>query len=103
MSDIKKIAASINNRAYDMYPVKAEPSRRVEDPFPMFSYERVSCIFWRGFIEELLSRGLDESQVEWLLRSKEMRWMFDGQEREIEQFAASLVNDGMINRAKVGE
>lgn len=85
-------------RAYDMFPMKHKAGEYYRNPFPMYSFERASTIFWQGFIQELFDRGLNEEQVEWLLRSKNMRWMFDSNESHLEKFAASMVSDSLIEK-----
>lgn len=75
--DIREEAGRIEERAYDMFPRKHKPSEYAEDPFPMYSYERVATQFWHGFISKLLEEGMDEKTIESLLRHKLMRWMLD--------------------------
>ena len=100
MKNNQSLAQKIHENAYDMFPLKHEPSPSAESPFSMYSYERVSYIFWGGFIEELLNRGLGESETRWLLRSKHMRWMLDSNETLIENLAKSMVTEDMIKEAK---
>lgn len=107
MSDVKTKAEinadrsdMLHIRAYDMFPLKHEPDKHVENPFPMFSYERAATLFWSGFIDELVERGLSDKEVEELLRSKDMRWMFDAKEDDVRNFAKSMVNDNLIESAK---
>jgi len=101
MSEVKipTIASRVENmcaRAYDMFPQKHEESKLTENPFPMYSYERAGCVFWSGFIEELMERGLRDEDVEALLQSKQMRWMFDEHSQKLADFAKTLVTGELI-------
>lgn len=91
-------------RAYDMFPHKHKPSKYLSDgekPFPMYSFERAATIFWRSIIKNMYKRGMTDSEVEWLLRSKNMRWMFDQlEDKVIDEFTDSLLTDNMVESAK---
>lgn len=86
------------NRAYDMFPC-GKPEH-VEKPFPMYSYERAANQFWYAFTAELFKQGLNEDEVEWLLRSKHMRWMFDG-EPDFAPLVKELITPNMIKTARI--
>lgn len=92
------------NRAYDMYPQKSKPSDYLpegSEPFPMYSFERAACIFWSSFCGVLFEKGLTEEQVEWLLRSKHMRWMFDSMDDQaMNDLCKTLITENMIDTAK---
>ncbi len=87
-------------RAYDMFPFKHEPSKHIEKPFPMYSFERAASQFWYAFTAELFQQGLGEDEVEWLLKSKQMRWMFDG-EPDFGSLVKTLITPEMLRSAKV--
>lgn len=99
MSNADK-AEVMNMRAYDMFPQKHKADELAKDPFPMYSYERVAATFWQVMIEEMFDRGLNEEQVECLLRSKKMRHMLDSADDEFRKLAKLLVTDGMLDSAK---
>jgi hypothetical protein len=92
-------ADSIVNRAYDMFPIKHQESQYVENPFPMCSFERAATEFWFAFTVCLINKGLTDSEIEWLLRSKHMRWMFDA-EVDFHSLVEKLITDNMIEQAK---
>ena len=93
-----KVAGEILTNAYDMFPNKHQLSAYATKPFPMYSFERVSNMFWQSVIEVMLSRGLNEEQVEWLLRHKCMRYGLDN--LDFEDIANKFVSDAMIEEAK---
>lgn len=98
MENKHKRVVELHARAYDMFPQKHKPMDHIENPFPMYSYERVASIFWNGFIEGLVESGMEDDAIESLLRSKDMRWMFDENEEVIEKFAKSLIKESMIKK-----
>lgn len=101
MKTTEERAENMVERAYDMSPLKHKASEYCENPFPMHSFERAATVFWHGFVSECFDRGLTEDQVEWLLRSKEMRRMFDDHSPELEDFARTFVTDSMLVTAIV--
>lgn len=87
---------SIENRveeivysAYQMYSGK--PNVGVENPFPMYSHNNPTNAFWRGFVRKLMVDGLTDEQVQNLLQSKYMRWMFDADSDKIEGLGEQMV------------
>lgn len=104
MTDIYNKTEQMLERAYDMFPLKHEPSKYLPEgvePFPMYSFERAGTLFWGSLIGNMYKRGMTDTEVEWLLRSKHMRWMFDGlSDIDLDQFTNKLLTDDMINSAK---
>ena len=99
-NDLQNKSNAMQSRAYDMFPIRHKADEHVDSPFPMYSYERASTIFWSGFIDELYDRGLKCEQVEWLLKSKQMRWMFDHNSDKLEFMAKSFVDNDMVEAAR---
>lgn len=91
-------------RAYDMFPLKHKPSEYLPEdikPFPMYSFERAGTMFWKSLIKNMYKRGMTDQEVEWLLRSKEMRWMFDQlDEKALDAFTDGLLTERMVETAK---
>lgn len=58
-----------------------------EAPIPMFSYNRVSAIFWQAFFETLLDRGYTQAEAVKWLQSK-------GARHALDQHAAMLIAAG---------
>jgi len=85
-------AENLLNDAYDMYPQKHKPSKYSRDPFPMYSFERASTIFWQSFIEQLLDNGMQYEDVRKLLRSRQMRYMFDNGDEPLVNAAKIMAN-----------
>lgn len=84
--------------AYQMYT--GSPREGAEDPFAMHSYNRPANLFWSGFVEELLSKGLSQEQTKTLLCSKERRYMFDQFEEKLIEFAGTFVDELLVERAR---
>lgn len=87
-------AAYIAVSAYQMYT--GTPSKYVENPFPMYSYDTPAYKFWKGFIVGLLEKGATEEEVGMILRSKHMRWMFDAHEDCIVEFGKGFAEMSYI-------
>lgn len=98
---IRDAAETIVENAYQMY--SSQPSKYAENPFPMYSYENPARYFWRGFCEGLFKKGATPEQVEMILRSKNMRWMFDADSDKIEEFGESFASDSYVDWAKQQE
>lgn len=98
---IRDAAETMVENAYQMY--SGQPSKYAENPFPMYSYENPGRYFWRGFCEGLFKKGATPAQVEMILRSKNMRWMFDADSDKIEEFGESFASDSFIDWAKQQE
>ena len=103
--NIRNKTVSMLERAYEMFPNKHEPSKYLsesETPFPICSFERAATIFWSSLIENMYKRGMTDSEVEWLLRSKNMRWMLDelSDSPDLNLFTDSLLTDSMIEYVK---
>ena len=90
MSTIEEKADKMVFRMYQMY--QPLPDYAPEDSFEMYAYDRILGRFWQGFVKELYNKGLNDKQVEWLLRSKNMRWMFDREEDEVLNFGKKLAS-----------
>jgi hypothetical protein len=58
--------------------VPAYARRDPDSPIPMFSHRQPGEWFWMGFVMKLQKAGYDEFQIQTLLQSKLIRWMFDG-------------------------
>lgn len=58
--------------------------------WPMYSYERAADSFWNGFSNELLDKGYSESQIQYVLQSKQVRWMLDQKSKEIEDLGRNM-------------
>jgi hypothetical protein len=87
----RNIAYKIFNNAYEMFPSQLhEAGKDSVKPFEMYSYERVSDVFWSAFIKQLIACGLNEEETVYLLQSKKMRHMLDGQDWEIEDLAINM-------------
>jgi len=89
---------SIENRvenivwdAYQMYSGK--PNEGAGSPFPMYSHNNPTPIFWRGFVRQLMVDGASDEQVIQLLQSKHMRWMFDSDSDKIEEIAEQMAKN----------
>lgn len=91
-------AESIVYNAYQMYFGK--PRENASKPFPMFSHDNPGNLFWEGFCEQLLDMGATEEQVEKILRSKHMRWMFDAESDKVVEFGKTFAEQYMIDWAK---
>ena len=68
--------------------------------WPMYSFDRPAFCFWNGFANGLRRDGWTEDQIKNTLQSKDVRWMLDGYDQEIddfgEKFAARLIAEKMI-------
>lgn len=94
-------AESITYNAYQMYFGK--PKDYAKKPFPMYCQDNPSTYFWNGFCEQLLDMGATEEQVEKILRSKHMRWMFDAESEKVVEFGKTFAQQYMIDWAKENE
>ena len=47
--------------------------------WPMYSFDRPAHAFWQGIANGLTAQGKTEKEVQEILQSKYMRWLFDGQ------------------------
>lgn len=74
--------------AYQMYSDK--PNEHAENPFPMYSHNNPANSFWRGFVGKLIQDGLTDEQVQSLLQSKHMRWMFDADSDKIQELGEQM-------------
>ena len=92
MSD-KLQASDIVSNAYQMFT--GNPNSYADDPFPMYSYEKPARLFWEGFVSKLIEDGATKDQIEWLLRSKHMRWMFDADEDRVVELGALMAEGYM--------
>lgn len=99
--EIQNAAETMVDNAYQMYFGK--PNEYAENPFPMYSYDNAGRCFWRGFCEGLFKMGATSEQVEMILRSKNMRWMFDADSDKIEAFGESFASQSYIEWAKQQE
>lgn len=86
---------SIENRveeivysAYQMYSGK--PNEHADKPFAMYSHNNPTNAFWSGFVRKLMKDGLTDEQVQNLLQSKHMRWMFDADSDKIEDLGEQM-------------
>ena len=50
--------------------------------WPMYSFNRPAYAFWQGVATELQEQGYSQKQIQGVLQSKHMRWLFDGQANE---------------------
>lgn len=57
---------------------------------PMDSYERPAYLFWRGYASELTRLGWSKDRVRDHLRSKEVGWVLDARETEVEDLGRKL-------------
>lgn len=57
---------------------------------PMYSYDRVSCIYWNAFMNKLVSMGKTEKEAFDILQSAHMRHMLDIEENLIENLAEKM-------------
>jgi len=57
---------------------------------PMYSYDRVSSIYWNAFMNKLVSMGKTEKESFDILQSTYMRHMLDGEENLIEKLAEKM-------------
>lgn len=96
--EIQNAAEEMVENAYQMY--HGNPSQYATAPFPMYSYENPARYFWEGFCEELFKKGATPAQVEMILRSKNMRWMFDADSDKVVEFGASMADQYYIDWAK---
>lgn len=69
----------------------------------MFSYDNPARYFWKGFCEGLFKKGATVEQVEMILRSKNMRWMFDADSDKVVEFGESFADESYIEWAKQQE
>jgi hypothetical protein len=99
--EIQDAAEEVVENAYQMYFGK--PSEYAKVPFPMYSYDNAGRCFWRGFCEGLLKKGASPEQVEMILRSKNMRWMFDAESDKIMSFGETFADTSYIEWAKEQE
>jgi hypothetical protein len=88
-------AQSMAYDAYQMYSGK--PREFAKNAFPMYSYDNPANCFWIGMIEGLLDLGASEAQVEKILRSKHMRWMFDADSEKVVEFGKSFAEQYMVD------
>lgn len=86
--NIEKRVEEIVYSAYQMYSGK--PNEHTETPFPMYSYNNPANAFWRGFVRKLMVDGLTDEQVQDLLQSKHMRWMFDADSDKVEELGEQM-------------
>ena len=98
---IQNTAEEIVENAYQMYFGK--PSEYAKAPFPMYSYENPARYFWQGFCQGLLKKGATQSEVEMILRSKNMRWMFDADSDKVMDFGESMADSSHIVWARQQE
>ena len=92
------MAERLSDRAYSTFSSKHKPCQFIKNPFPMYSYERAGIEFWHSVIQVMISKGLTEGQVEWLLRHKYMSLRLDS--FSFEEVAKEFVTDEMIKAAK---
>lgn len=99
--EIQNAAEEIVQNAYQMYFGK--PSEYAKSPFPMYSYENPCRYFWQGFCKGLLDKGATPSEVETILRSKHMRWMFDADSDKVREFGEGFADASYIDWARKQE
>jgi hypothetical protein len=61
-----------------------------QEEWEMYSFERVSSVFWNGFANELGKRGYNLNQIKTILQSKLMRQLLDGDDSKIEDLGAAM-------------
>ncbi len=52
--------------------------------WPMYSYERPAWLYFNGVANALRAQGWNDEQIKERLASKDMRWMLDAWEQEVE-------------------
>lgn len=57
---------------------------------PMYSFSRPAYVFWQGFYDALIGRGIPHEDVMKILQSKGVRHMLDGREEEIEELGRKM-------------
>jgi hypothetical protein len=68
----------------DRFPSEHPPE------WPMYSFSRAAYLFWNGFANGLIARGLTEQQVQDELQSKGVRWLLDQRGDEIEALGREM-------------
>lgn len=57
---------------------------------PMYSFSRVSSIFWSAFLNELIASGMSEKKAKEEIQSKGVRWMLDSEGEMVEDLAKEM-------------
>lgn len=76
----------ITGRVGPLFPAK-------KPEIPMHSFERAAYLFWQGFYQGLMRRGLTHEQAVAELQSKGTRWMFDGNGDALVKFGEKFAKD----------
>jgi len=58
--------------------------------WPMYSFERISHMFWNGFANAIGAEGYNLDQIKDILQSKMMRWLLDSEDGKVEAFGKSM-------------
>lgn len=58
----------------------------------MYSYDRISSLFWAAFCKQLIKDGKTEAEAFELMQSSDMRHMLDGNEDLIRNCAAKMAS-----------
>ena len=89
----EQIAEHLCCMAYQLYKEPPTAILKDDQPFAMYSYERVVCNVLEGMILNLLERGFTQEQVVETLQSKQVRWLLDRQENELMEAGYDLATE----------
>jgi hypothetical protein len=60
---------------------------------PMYSYDRAAYLFWQGFYEGLVKRGLSHEKALEEMQSKGVRWMFDRDANKVKNLGRKMAKE----------
>jgi len=76
------------SRVYHDYTGHTGPlrlERKPLTPWPMYSFGRPATHFWNGVANYLREQGMTDDQIGEKLMSKDMRWMLDHCDRQLDE------------------
>ena len=91
-------AESLSCKLYQLYNEPLPP-----ESVSMYSFDRPSRLFFTGVIKYLMEHGMSKEGIIWNLQSKNIRWMLDRYEDEVEELGKNMAEKYACFKFKIDE